>query len=83
MTTTFILDFSSVQFLRIAMTFQLFGLVWLFVINRTTIPRICFCSEPVCVLINVWSIVDLDIVGMPILCAGLGHIIYLFLLVII
>ena len=32
---------------------------------------------------NVWSIVDLDIVGMPILCAGLGHIIYLFLLVII
>ena len=32
---------------------------------------------------NVWSIVNLDIVGMPILCAGLGHIIYLFLLVII
>ena len=30
---------------------------------------------------NVWSIVDLDIVGMLILCAGLGHIIYLFLLV--
>ena len=32
---------------------------------------------------NVWSIVDLDIVGMLILCAGLGHIIYLFMLVII
>ena len=32
---------------------------------------------------NVWSIVNLDIIGMLILCAGLGHIIYLFLLVII
>ena len=32
---------------------------------------------------NVWFVVDLDIVGMPILCTGLGHIIYLFLLVII
>ena len=33
--------------------------------------------------LNVWSIVDLDIVGIPVLCAGLGHIIYLFMLVII
>ena len=23
--------------------------------------------------LNVWSIVDLVIVGMPVLCAGLGH----------
>ena len=26
-------------------------LVWLFAINRTTIPRICFCSKPVYVLV--------------------------------
>ena len=32
---------------------------------------------------NMCSIVDLDIVGMPILCVGLEHIICLFLLVII
>ena len=26
-------------------------LVWLFAINRTAIPWICFCSKPVCVLV--------------------------------
>ena len=29
--------------------------------------------------LNVWSIVDLDIVGMPILCAGFGHQYNLFI----
>ena len=42
-------------------------LVWLFAINRTTIPRIYNCSELVC------AIVDLGIVGLSVMCAHCGH----------
>ena len=42
-------------------------LVWLFAINRTTIPRIYSCSELVC------AIVDLGIVGLSVMCAHCGH----------
>ena len=42
-------------------------LVWLFAMNRTTIPRIYFCSELVC------AIVDLDTVDLLVTCAHLGH----------
>ena len=45
----------------------LIGLVWLFSINRTTIPRIYNCSELVC------AIVDLGTVGLSVMCAHSGH----------
>ena len=48
-------------------------LVWLFAINRTTIPRICSCSELVC------AIVDLGIVGLSVMCAQCGHNIFIYL----
>ena len=41
-------------------------LVWLFAINRTTIPRTYNCSELVC------AIVDLGIVGLSVMCAHYG-----------
>ena len=40
-------------------------LVWLFAINRTTIPRIYNCSE------LVYAIVDLDTVGLSVMYARL------------
>ena len=46
-------------------------LVRLFAINWTTIPRIYFCSELVC------AIVDLDTVGLLVMCARLGHNLFL------
>ena len=48
-------------------------LVWLFAINRTTIPRICSCSELVC------AIVDLGIVGLSVMCAQCGHNLFIYL----
>ena len=41
--------------------------VWLFAINRTTIPQIYFCSELVC------AIIDLETVSLSVMCARLGH----------
>ena len=48
-------------------------LVWLFAINRTTIPRIYSCSELVC------AIVDLGIVGLSVMCAHCGHTLFIYL----
>ena len=48
-------------------------LVWLFAINRSTIPRICSCSELVC------AIVDLGIVGLSVMCAQCGHNLFIYL----
>ena len=48
-------------------------LVWLFAINRTTIPRIYNCSELVC------AIVDLDTVGLSVMCAHYGHNLFISL----
>ena len=48
-------------------------LVWLFAINRTTIPRIYSCSELVC------AIVDLGIVGLSVMCAHCGHNLFIYL----
>ena len=48
-------------------------LVWLFAINRTTIPRIYSCSELVC------AIVDLGIVGLSVMCAQCGHNLFIYL----
>ena len=48
-------------------------LVWLFAINRTTIPRIYNCSELVC------AIVDLGIVGLSVMCAHYGHNLFISL----
>ena len=48
-------------------------LVWLFAINRTTIPRIYSCSELVC------AIVDLGIVGLSVMCAYCGHNLFIYL----
>ena len=48
-------------------------LVWLFAINRTTIPRIYSCSELVC------AIVDLGIVGLSVMCAHCGHNLFSYL----
>ena len=48
-------------------------LVWLFAINRTTIPRIYSCSELVC------AIVDLGIVGLSVMCAHCGHSLFIYL----
>ena len=50
-----------------------FCLVWLFAINRTTIPRIYSCSELVC------AIVDLGIVGLSVMCAQCGHNLFIYL----
>ena len=50
-------------------------LVWLFAINRTTIPRIYSCSELVC------AIVDLGIVGLSVMCAHCGHNLFIYLFV--
>ena len=52
---------------------QLFSLVWLFAINRTTIPRIYNCSELVC------AIVDLGIVGLSVMCAYYWHNLFIYL----
>ena len=49
------------------------SLVWLFAINRTTIPRIYSCSELVC------AIVDLGIVGLSVMCAHCGHTLFIYL----
>ena len=48
-------------------------LVWLFAINRTTIPRIYNCSELVC------AIVDLGIVGLSVMCAYYWHNLFIYL----
>ena len=48
-------------------------LVWLFAINRTTIPRIYNCSELVC------AIVDLGIVGLSAMCAYNWHNLFIYL----
>ena len=48
-------------------------MVWLFAINRTTIPRIYSCSELVC------AIVDLGIVGLTVMCAHCGHNLFIYL----
>ena len=48
-------------------------LVWLFAINRTTIPRIYNCSELVC------AIVDLGTVGLSVMCAHYGHNLFISL----
>ena len=48
-------------------------LVWLFAINRITIPRIYSCSELVC------AIVDLGIVGLSVMCAHCGHNLFIYL----
>ena len=48
-------------------------LVWLFAINRTTIPRIYSCSELVC------AIVDLGIVGLSVMCGHCGHNLFIYL----
>ena len=48
-------------------------LVWLFAINRTTIPRIYSCSELVC------AIFDLGIVGLSVMCAHCGHNLFIYL----
>ena len=48
-------------------------LVWLFAINRTTIPRIYSCSELVC------ATVDLGIVGLSVMCAYCGHNLFIYL----
>ena len=48
-------------------------LVWLFAINRTTIPRIYSCSELVC------AIVDLGIVCLSVMCAHCGHNLFIYL----
>ena len=50
-----------------------YRLVWLFAINRTTIPRIYSCSELVC------AIVDLGIVGLSVMCAHCGHTLFIYL----
>ena len=50
-----ILDFANIR------------LVWLFAINRTTVPRIYNCGELVC------AIVDLGTVGLSVMCAHYGH----------
>ena len=52
---------------------KLFSLVWLFAINRTTIPRIYSCSELAC------AIVDLGIVGLSVMCAHFGHNLFIYL----
>ena len=52
---------------------SLICLVWLFAINRTTIPRIYSCSELVC------AIVDLGIVGLSVMCAQCGHNLFIYL----
>ena len=48
---------------------------WLFAINRTTIPRIYKynCSELVC------AVVDLDTVGLLVMCAHYGHNLFISL----
>ena len=46
---------------------------WLFAINRTTIPRIYNCSEIVC------AVVDLDTVGLSVMCAHYGHNLFISL----
>ena len=51
----------------------LYSFVWLFAINRTTIPRIYSCSELVC------AIVDLGIVGLSVMCAHCGHNFFIYL----
>ena len=51
----------------------LIRLVWLFSINRTTIPRIYNCSELVC------AIVDLGTVGLFVMCAHYGHNLFISL----
>ena len=48
-------------------------LVWLFAINRTTIPRIYNCSELVC------AIVDLGIVDLSVMCVHYGHNLFIYL----
>ena len=48
-------------------------MVWLFAINRTTIPRIYSCSELVC------AIADLGIVGLSVMCAHCGHNLFIYL----
>ena len=48
-------------------------LVWLFAINRTTIPRTYNCSELVC------AIVDLGTVGLSVMCAHYGHNLFISL----
>ena len=48
-------------------------MVWLFAINRTTIPRIYSCSE------LVRAIVDLGIVGLTVMCAHCGHNLFIYL----
>ena len=52
---------------------RVYRLVWLFAINRTTIPRIYSCSELVC------AIVDLGIVGLSVMCAHCGHTLFIYL----
>ena len=55
------------------MKFTTNSLVWLFAINRTTIPRIYNCSELVC------AIVDLGKVGLSVMCTHYGHNLFISL----
>ena len=69
---SYIFDGSSCCF-NINSRLSLNRLVWLFAINRTTIPRIYSCSELVC------AIVDLGIVGLSVMCAHCGHNLFIYL----